>query len=62
LAGKIINHNLSIGPRFNFLTPGLSQFALDMAGWEKIAVSKFDGTGFNVGYANDAENNPHADE
>jgi hypothetical protein len=52
---------LAIGSLFHLLAPGLSQFALDMAGWEEIAVGKFHGIGFNLGYANHAENKPDAD-
>jgi hypothetical protein len=33
-----------------------------MAGWEKIAVSKLHRTGFNVEYANHAENKSNADK
>jgi hypothetical protein len=32
-----------------------------MAGWEEIAVGQFHGIGFNLGYANDAENKRNAD-
>jgi hypothetical protein len=62
LAGKIIDHDLAVSSLFYLLAPGLSQLALNMAGWEEIAVGKLHGTGFNVGYANHAENKPNADK
>ena len=48
LAGIIFHHNFSIGAFFHFLAPGFSQFALDMAGWEKIAVGQFYRAGIRI--------------
>jgi hypothetical protein len=50
----------SFGPGFHLFTPGIDQLALDVAGGEKIAVSKFNGCGVNLECTQCKKSTPHA--